>query len=584
MKNRFSQATLNSFNLVWSFAKVHKNLFFIYIFASIGNASADILTGYYIKYITDITLSGRRQEINRIGLYLIIIVVSGFFIKYLSGISSGRFSLYIVRDLRNHMSHHLGSLPVSYLEKGHSGKIVTKLTGDINAIQNFLQSTLLVSLYNIIIFIAAFIYLLTINWKLTLIAVSLTPLTMLLVNLLSRPISKYVKSEMEGYEAVTAIAQDSVGGTFIEKAYNLHEFMQTKYDQAVNNALSFALKRERRASFIYPLNIILRWIPLITTAICGGYMSFRGQISTGSLFAFVYLLNYLVDPLSNFPTLLNDSKVALVSFERVGGVLIQEEEFTSGKPFESRDPDNVISFRNVSFSYTDRTEVISTLSFDLPANKSFALVGSSGSGKSTVFKLICGFYRPDSGSILLNGNELGSLDMDEARMQFSLVSQDTYLFPVSVGENISYGKPEASMDEVIEAAKMANAHQFITELPEGYNTLVGERGIRLSGGQKQRISIARAILKNAPILLLDEATAALDMQSENYIQEALERFTKDKTVLIIAHRLSTIKNVDEILVLDGGKVVERGSHEELMSAEGIYSQLYTTQCQSGEIS
>jgi len=466
---------------------------------------------------------------------------------------------------------------VAHLESGHSGQVVAKLTSDVNVLQGFFQNSSPQLLYNSVVFILAFGYLCTVNWQLVLISAASVPLTLYLINYLSKPMSKYARREQESMEVVSAVAQDAIAGIDIEKAYNLDELMQKRFNTAVDHGLQNSLKRQKRLSYISPLQSVVRWIPLLSCAVYGGYLTLNNRLTTGSLFAFIYLLQYLVDPINNLQTFISEFRGAAVSMDRIAGLLQQDQESTFGKTFKFDGNQTVIEFSKVNFSYTAETEVLKEVSFAIAKGKSVALVGGSGSGKSTVFKLLCGFYSPAAGDVKLYGQSFSAWDLAAARAQLALVSQETYLFPTSIAENIAFGKPGATFEEIVEAAKMANAHEFITQLPEGYHTFVGERGVKLSGGQKQRLTIARAILKDTPVLLLDEPTSALDVQSEALVQQALELFMKDRTVLMIAHRLSTIKNVDEILVMDQGRVVEKGTHAQLLEKDGVYRQLYLKQ-------
>jgi ABC-type multidrug transport system fused ATPase/permease subunit len=582
MKNR-SESKKSMLCFLIRFSKKYKFWIFLNLVSTAVIACVDIYLGDYIKNLTDNTLYGKQQNLRVILIQLSILLLTGLIFKYIVGISSSKFGFYTIRDMRNTLCNHIENLPISYLEASHSGSLVTKLSSDSNVIQGLLQDTLPNLLYNLLVFILAFTYLFILNWKLLLIAVAFTPITIYIINNMNKPLGKYSKGRQEGLEQMTAVAQDTIGGLYIEKAYNLSETMQEKFEKADFYALEQTLKSQKIIAFTSPLSIIIRWIPLVSCAIYGGFMAYNGKLSSGSLLAFILLLNYVVDPLAEFSYILGDIRSASTSIKRILDIF--------QVPIENTGSDNVIEINNniavefdkVSFKYNDSVEVLKDISFSIKKNTSVALVGSSGSGKTTIFKLLSGFYKPDSGEIKLYHKDLELLDVNSARNMLSLVSQDTYLFPVSIAENISYGNPNATMDEIINAAKMANAHDFIIKLQDGYESLVGERGMKLSGGQKQRISLARAFLKNAPILLLDEPTSALDLQSEALVQEALDRFAKNKTVIIIAHRLSTIQAADEILVMDKGMIVEKGTHQKLMAFDSIYSKLYSKQSAETEV-
>jgi ABC-type multidrug transport system fused ATPase/permease subunit len=415
------------------------------------------------------------------------------------------------------------------------------------------------------------------NWRLSVVAISVVPISISVISLLSKPIGKYAKNEQQSMECIMAVAQDSLSGVYIEKAYNLSGIMQNKFEDAVNKGLVNSLKRQKITSYLTPFQTITKWIPLLLCAIYGGYFVFYNQITTGSLFAFIYLLQYFVEPISKIQDFLSEFRGVSVSIERINELLTMENERSDGESYKLDLSKAILTFNNVCFGYPEENQTLKDISFTIEHRKSVALVGGSGSGKSTIFKLICGFYQAQSGSISLCENNLDLWDLDKAREQIALVSQDVYLFPTTIIENISIGRSEATLEEIINAAKMANAHEFILQLSDGYNTIVGERGCNLSGGQKQRISIARAILKNAPIILLDEPTSALDVQSEVMVQNALNRLSGKHTIIVIAHRLTTIKNVDKILVMDKGMIVEEGNHEQLIAKDGVYKKLYIRQ-------
>jgi ABC-type multidrug transport system fused ATPase/permease subunit len=309
----------------------------------------------------------------------------------------------------------------------------------------------------------------------------------------------------------------------------------------------------------------------------GGYLAFKGEISVGSVVAANVLVWQIFLPVEQFLAFLRQMRETIPAIERLFEILDQPAERVGERAFEVQTEAAPIEFKDVAFGYDDENKILDDLSFQVPQGETVALVGTSGSGKSTVFKLLCGFYEPQEGRIRVCGNDLAHCSPADVRARVSFVAQDTYLFPTTIAENIGYGRPGATRDEIAAAAKVANAHDFIIEQPEGYDTQVGERGAKLSGGQRQRIALARAILKDAPILLLDEPTSALDTQSETLVQEALDRLMEGKSVLVVAHRLSTIRDADRVLVLDRGTIVESGAHEQLMQADTLYKRLYLRQ-------
>jgi ABC-type multidrug transport system fused ATPase/permease subunit len=353
--------------------------------------------------------------------------------------------------------------------------------------------------------------------------------------------------------------------------------MFDKFRVITEDVLDKKLKTDRRCMAIAPISMVLGVVPNMSCILYGGYLTVKGQITPGELLTFTYLLGFLIGPVASIPNMIIGIKVTIESAKRIIEILEEPEERQIGEGFEIRESDKLVEFTDVSYSYDNERHVLNNFNLVLKKGKMTALVGFSGSGKSTVCKLLCGFYEQYEGQIKIYGKDLKEWSLKEVRRQISLMSQDTFLFPCSIYENIAYGKIDATRQQITETAKMAKADEFIRNLPEGYDTIIGERGSTLSGGQRQRIAIARSILKNAPILLLDEPTSALDIQSEAMVQDELEHFVKDKTVLVIAHRLSTIKNADEIIVMNEGYVVGRGTHQELIKKNDIYKQLYFKQ-------
>ncbi len=569
-----------SFRVIAPYAGRYKLWMTISIAASLVSAGTDVLAGYAIQYLTDSTMNGAWLWGSQTILSVFLLVAAAVLAKYYSSFYSGRFGFSLARDVRDAVSSRLEHMRIADLD-GQSGRIVTRLTSDVNTVQTFMQDVLPNCLYQTIVFLATFGYLTSLNWKLSVTAVASIPLTIYLVAYLSKPIGSYNKGEQEGKELMAEVAQDATGGIYIEKVYRLQEQLKLRFDVGSDMALKYSVLRQKRYSYLIPLFSVVRWIPLVSCSVYGGFLTFAGELTTGSLLAFIFLLNYLVNPLTMVQSAIGDFYGASVSAQRIGELLAVQVEEEGHSSFRTKTPtetgSDVIAFDDVFFGYNEDRQILQGVSFRVEAGKKVAFVGGSGSGKSTMLQLICGFREPQSGCVSLYGEDLKHWCLEEAREQLSLVSQDAFLFPGTVADNIAYGKPGATMEEIVEAAQMANAHAFIMDLPLGYGTPIGERGVLLSGGQKQRLTIARGILKNAPILLLDEPTSALDVQSEALVQDALERYMEGRTVIMVAHRLSTIKNADEIIVMHEGGIVEQGTHEELLACEGHYLKLYAKQ-------
>jgi ABC-type multidrug transport system fused ATPase/permease subunit len=382
---------------------------------------------------------------------------------------------------------------------------------------------------------------------------------------------------MEHLAQASAVTQDAIGGIFIIKAFNLQKVLTEKFRRIAEAVRLEGLAIDRRAGVEFAVFLMLRYTPQLVAPLYGGYLAYTGEISVGALLASVYLIWMVFIPVETALGWIRQFREITPALERIFEILdhpIEAEPVEESLPVPAA---SAFSFKSVSFRYNKDDDVLKDFNLAVDQGTIVALVGPSGCGKSTVLKLLCGFYRPQEGEVNIFGREIFQSGLRDARQRVSLVSQDTYLFPTTIAENIAYGRLGAGEADIIAAARAANAHEFILQQPDGYETYVGERGVRLSGGERQRIALARAILKDAPILLLDEPTSALDAQSEAIVQEALDRFMLGRTVLVVAHRLSTVKSVDLIVVLEGGKLCERGTHAELMKGNTLYKRLYLKQ-------
>lgn len=544
--------------------------------AALVNALITVAGGYFIKQITDATIN-RQPELILQTVYLIVAAavvgaVSHYGVKY----ATGRFSANALRDLRQRTTTHSTMLPLSFTERHHSGDLVARQMNDASVVQGFFEGAFADLVYQPILFLATFVYMFTLNWQLLLVCLATLPVGMVLLNLLSRPLTAFSQQEQEGFARLYALAQDSIGGITMSKAFNLEKPLYERYKVAAEAVLAARLNFEWRSGWLMPVSFFLRGMPSLVLIGYGGSLALAGQLTPGELFAFVYLLQSLTRPLNVLPELIAEVRRTTAAAQRLLSLLDEPTERDDGTAFPST---NNPAFRcsAVHFAYPEQPPILESLSFVVPVGQTVALVGHSGSGKSTLFKLLCGFYPPDAGELALYDKLYTAWSLQALRQQIALVSQETYLFPATIAENIVYGRPDATLAEIMAAAQAANSHGFITQLPAGYQTYVGERGNRLSGGERQRIGIARALLMDAPILLLDEPTSALDSQAEALVQEALARLMVGRTVLVIAHRLSTIQQADMILVLDQGRIVEEGTHAVLMERDGIYRQLYLKQ-------
>ncbi|CAH1202648.1 Lipid A export ATP-binding/permease protein MsbA [Paenibacillus plantiphilus] len=581
------------------------------ISASLVTAAIDIWLGLFIEGLVEDATGGFLVGMGATFTLLAVLTVTGAAASYAIKYALTRFSANALRDIRRDLVSHLERTRVSELESRHSGDLVSRLTNDTAVIQNFFKLHFSNLFYMPVVFVAALTVLLLTSWKLVLFSLLLLPVAILITSLLVFPMNKMSEQLQQHLGSANAIAQDTIGGIPMLKAFNMFRAMSSKYRAAMELVLAKSLQVEKRRALIAPVSLMLLSSPIIFSVSYGGYLIGEGELTAGGMILFLYLLNFLMQPLSMAPILSAQVQEVKGAAKRLLELLeLPLEPSGRGEPPIVEGSGPSLELEGVSFAYEGKPQVLTDISFQLPAGQTVALVGPSGSGKSTILKLICGFYgmeeeRAEStesadstniagsagsagadsagegarltGTIRVLGQPLGVWDPLPLRDRLSLVSQDTYLFPVSIADNIGYGLAGASRESIIEAARAAGAHEFIVELPQGYETVLGERGARLSGGQRQRLAIARAMLKRAPILLLDEATSALDTQSEALVQEALERVMHSSTVLVVAHRLSTIQEADLVLVLKDGRIVERGTHDFLLAQNGLYTKLYLKQ-------
>jgi len=556
--------------------KVHKTSLRLVWLTALFVGVMEFINPYLLKVLTDSALAQQSETFRRLVLWALIAMAFDIVLKYVTRIVSTRYQTYTLRDLRNRVTSHIQRLPISYTETLHSGDLVSRLNNDIDKIA-ILPRNIHELVQQPVVFLLGFTYMYILSWKLLLATCILIPVSSILYDKVVKPMQAHSRKEMEHLARANAVTQDAIRGIYIIKAFNLQTILAKKFQQIAEDARSEGLAIDKRAGIEFAVFLMLRYTPQLVAPLYGGYLAFRGEISVGTLIASNYLIWMIFIPVETMLGWIRELREVAPAVERVFALLDQPIEETHRHSFQPAPDGPALSFDRVNFKYNNDTQILHDFSLSVDKGRVVALVGPSGCGKSTVLKLICGFYQPQSGHIHLEGNDILQSDLYEVRKHVSLVSQETYLFPTTIAENIAYGRPGATHDEIIAAARSANAHDFISAQPEGYETQVGEWGSKLSGGERQRIALARAILKDAPILLLDEPTSALDAHSEAVLQEALERFMRGRTVLVVAHRLSTIKNVDEIVVLDGGRLHERGTHQELMRSDSLYKRLYLKQ-------
>ena len=563
-----------------SYYAPYKTVFFIDLICAAFISLADLAYPQILRTMTNTLFTKDSAAILSalpiLAAGLLVMYVIQSLCKYYVSYQGHMMGAHMERDMRQQLFDHYEKLSFSYYSRNNSGQMMSKLVSDLFDIAEFAHhgpENLFISVVKIA---GSFVFLFLINWRLALPLVALV-LCMFLFSF--RQNQRMQETFMENRRKigdVNSSLQDTLAGIRVVQSFANEEIEREKFRKS-NHAFLISKKNNYNCmgSFM-GWNLFFQGMMYLVTLVFGGYLIAKGLMNAGDLAMYALYIGIFISPIQIPVELIAIMPTGLAGFRRFLDVMETEPEIEDAP--DARPLENVkgrVCYEDVSFHYSDDdTPVLSHVSIEIPAGKSIALVGPSGSGKTTICSLLPRFYDVTGGKITIDGKDVRTLTLKSLRSQIGMVQQDVYLFAGTIRDNIAYGKPGASMDEIIEAAKRANIHDFIRELPDGYDTYVGERGARLSGGQKQRISIARVFLKNPPILILDEATSALDNESERWIQQSLEELSKDRTTITIAHRLSTIRGADEIIVITEDGIAERGTHETLLAKGGIYAHYY----------
>jgi ABC-type multidrug transport system fused ATPase/permease subunit len=528
-----------------------------------------------------IDLGGDKMELAAVaGAAVLVIALVGALASYIDNYYTESVSQWVAHDLRMRVYDHLQRLSLGYYDTHQTGPILSTLTSDIKTIQGFASSGTLGILVDLLTIVGMLGIMFWLDWDFALVAVGVTPFLLLFVARFNREV-KDATHEVRRYQSdIVAVVQQGLESIRIVKAFGRQELEENQLATVSHATVDAALAARRVKSLLSPA-------VSITVAGCTGYVLWRGTglvmqdvMTVGALTVFLTYLGKFFKPVQDLAKMSNSIAQTAVAIERIQ-LILDTDDILPEKP-GARDPGKLrgeIAFDHVAFSYNADAKVLSDVVFSIAPGQTVGVVGPTGSGKSTVVSMIPRFYDPTGGVVRIDGVDVRDYDLQALRRQIGFVLQDTALFHGTIRENIAYGRPNATDDEIAEAARLANADEFISRMAHGYDTMVGERGMTLSGGQRQRIGIARAVIRDAPILILDEPTAALDTESEKLVMDALQKLMKGRTVITIAHRLSTIRDADKIIVVKGGVVAEEGSHDELVARGGVYAELYRTQVQ-----
>ena len=569
--------------------------------AVVGEGVANLLAPWPLKIVLDNVLKSRngsgwlnqfilsRFDDNKLevlefaALAVLAIALVGGLCSYVEKFVTTTVGQWVTHDLRRALYSHMQRLSLAYHDHKQTGDLISRVTSDIDAIQSFINSGLLGALVNSLTLVGMLAVMLYLNWRFTLIALSIAPLLFFVVFSYTRRIKKASREVRKKEGEIVSVIQEVLSSIRVVKAFAREDYEEQRLEEESLEGIEISLRARGLKAKLAPIVEILVAVGTGLVLWFGGRMALAGTLSAGSLVLFIYYLGKMYKPMQELSKMTDSYSKAAIGYERIHEVLDIDGE-VKDLPNARRAPEfrGRIEFENVSFNYEPGAPVLKNVTFRIEPGQVAALVGPTGAGKTTIISMIPRFYDCSSGVVRIDGADVRRFTQKSLRRQISFVLQETLLFHGPIWYNIAYGKPDASRSEIIRAAELANAREFIDAMPDGFNTIVGERGVTLSGGQRQRIAIARAIIRNTPILIMDEPSSGLDAASEKLVFEALDRLMQGKTSIVIAHRLSTVRRADVIFVVQKGSIIESGSHSELLESGGLYSELYHIQFQDSD--
>jgi ATP-binding cassette, subfamily B, bacterial len=568
--------------------------------AVVGESLTDLLEPWPLKIVFDYVFGSKRMPgwladvvswigtdkasiLNFAVLAVIVIAIFGALSSYFEKYLTSSVGQWVMHDLRRVLYSHIQKLSLSYHDQKRTGDLISRVTSDIDAVQNMISNVLLGILVNILTLVGMVAVMFYLNWAFTLIALMVAPGLFLVVYYFTRRIKKASRAMRKQEGEVVSVLEEVLSSIRVVKAFAREDYEQKRFEEESRESVKAALQARNVKAKLPPIVEIIVACGTCLVLWYGARLVLSGGLTPGDLLVFLLYLGKMYKPMRELSKMTDTISKASVGWERIREVLeneMQVRDMPGAKqapPFKGK-----IEFDHVSFSYSEAQRILKDVSLKIEPGQLAALVGPTGAGKTTIVSLLPRFYDSTSGEIRIDGQDVRKFKQKSLREQISFVLQDTLLFRAPVWQNIAYGKPEATREEIIQAAKLANADEFITKMPEGYETMIGERGVTLSGGQRQRITIARAVIRNSPILILDEPSAGLDAESEKLVFDALGKLMEGRTSIVIAHRLATVLRADVIFVIEAGQVVEQGTHQELLENGGLYSRLYELQFRGDE--